>query len=106
MTNKKTSDAVELMDKWYGGDPEWDRMVVEERLKLDVAQIIYDIRTETGLSQTALAKLVGTAQSVISRLENADYDGSALEILFRICTTLHRKVDVERRPSGEVAVAC
>ena len=103
--NRKTSDAVELMDKWYGGDSEWDQMLVEERLKVQVGQIAYDLRTEAGLSQEALAKLAGTSQSIISRVENADYDGSALEMLYRICLVLHRQVRVER--SGkQIAVAC
>lgn len=104
-SRKKTSDAVELMNKWYGGDQEWEQMLVEERLRVQVGQIVYDLRIEAGLSQTALAKLVGTGQSIISRLENADYDGSALEMLFRVCSALHRQVRVERL-DRQIAVAC
>lgn len=103
--SKKTSDAVDLMHKWYGGDEEWEQMLVEERLRVQVGQIIYDLRTEAGLSQTALAELVGTGQSIISRLENADYEGSALEMLFRVCSALHRQIRVERL-DRQVAVAC
>lgn len=102
---KKTSDAVELTNKWYGGDAEWEQMLVDERLRVQVGQIVYDLRTEAGLSQTALAKLVGTGQSIISRLENADYEGSALEMLFRVCSALHRQVKVERT-ERQVAIAC
>lgn len=102
---KKTSDAVELMNKWYGGDEEWEQMLVEERLRVQVGQIVYDLRTEADLSQAALAELVGTAQSIISRLENADYEGSALEMLYRVCSALHRQIRVERM-DRQVAVAC
>ena len=105
MKSKKTSDAAELMDKWYGGDEEWNQMLVEERLKVQVGQLVYDIRAEAGLSQEALAKLAGTSQSIVSRVENADYEGSALEMLYRICLALHRQVKVERL-GKQVAIAC
>ena len=36
---------------------------------LDLGQLIYDLRTRTGLSQRELAERMGTTQSVISRLE-------------------------------------
>lgn len=93
---KRTSDAVELMNRWYGGDEEWEQELAEERVRVQVGQIVYDLRTEAGLSQEALAKLAGTSQSIISRVENADYEGSALEMLNRICSALHRPIKVQR----------
>lgn len=36
---------------------------------LETGQLIYDLRTGTGLSQGALAERMGTTQSVVSRLE-------------------------------------
>ena len=102
---KRTSDAVELMNKWYGGDEEWEQELAEERIRVQVGQIVYDLRTEAGLSQETLAKLTGTSQSIISRVENADYEGSALEMLYRICSALHRQIKVERLDK-QIAVAC
>lgn len=102
---KKTSDAVELMNRWYGGDDEWDQELAEERVRVQVGQIVYDLRIEAGLSQETLAKLAGTSQSIISRVENADYEGSALEMLYRICSALHRQIRVERLDK-QVAVGC
>ena len=43
------------------------RAAVEQDLAL--GQLIYDLRTESGLSQRELAARMGTTQSVISRLE-------------------------------------
>lgn len=43
------------------------RSAVEHDLAL--GQLIYDLRIEAGLSQRALARRMGTTQSVISRLE-------------------------------------
>ncbi len=102
---KRTSDAVELMNRWYGGDEEWEQELAEERVRVQVGQIVYDLRTEAGLSQEALARLAGTSQSIISRVENADYEGSALEMLYRICSALHRQIRVERLDK-QVAVGC
>ena len=52
------------------------------------------MRIEAGLTQQQLAALVGTTQSVISRLEDADYDGHSLSILNRIAAALQKKLTV------------
>lgn len=103
--------ATEQIEQWYGQEnpDEWKRLLREEEIKGQIAQIIYDLRTTAKLSQTALAKRVGTSQSIISRVENADYDGSALEILMRVCLALDTPLTVSARGQGgpqEVSVAC
>ncbi len=90
----KTKDAVEILDRRYGGDDEWDRIVAEEELKVRVSQIALDLRERSGLTQNELAQKVGATQSMISKLENADYDGSSLELLWRICLGLNRRLDI------------
>lgn len=107
--NKSVPEATELMDQWYGSEnPEqWKMLVDEERLKLEVGQIIYDLRKEAGLSQTALAKRIGTGQAIISKAEHGDYDGSCLEILRRVCAALKHPVRVSRNiETREIRVAC
>lgn len=93
-SRKKISDAVELMDRWYGGDSEWDQMVIEEEIKARVGQVVYNLRTEAGLSQTRLAELIGVTQAMISKLENADYDGDFFGLLLKVCFALHKKLDI------------
>lgn len=56
----------------------------DERLKSDIAQQIYDLRTAAHLSQRALAARVGTTASVIGRLEDTDYQSHSVSILRRI----------------------
>jgi predicted transcriptional regulator len=46
------------------------------------------------MSQTELARRIGTAQSVISRLEDADYDGHSLAVLNRIAAALKQRVQI------------
>lgn len=59
-----------------------------------VGQIIYDARIAAGITQKQLADLVGTDQSVISRLEDADYEGHSLTMLRRIARALGKKLDI------------
>ena len=74
------------------GDPERKASVEAERGNAEIARLIYTMRTEAGLTQERLAKLVGTTQSVISRLEDSDYDGHSLSMLYRIAEALQKKL--------------
>ena len=64
MANHSRWDDVEK--RRPGPSPE-TRTAIDQDLAL--GQLIYDLRTEAGLSQRALAERMGTTQSVISRLE-------------------------------------
>ncbi len=96
MARKKgTTDALEIFDKLYVKDDPDRRAAIEgERVKGDVAQMIYDLRTEAGLTQKQLAELIETTQSVVSRLEDADYEGHSLTMLRRIAKALDKKLTV------------
>lgn len=96
MTNKaKTSDAVQILrSRYVKDDPERQASVEEERLNAQVARMIYGLRNEAGLTQNELAERVGTTQSAISRLEDADYEGHSLSMLNRIAKALNRKLTV------------
>ena len=92
---RKTS-AVEILHRRYVGDNvERRASLQEERVNAQVAQTIYDLRKEAGLTQKELADLVGTTQSVISRLEDADYEGHSLSMLDRIAKSLHQRMVFE-----------
>jgi predicted transcriptional regulator len=62
--------------------------------------MIYDARTHAGLTQTQLAEKVGTTQSVISQLEDADYDGHSLSMLRRIAAALQSHIEVRIVPNN------
>ena len=98
---KATSDAVEILHRrYFEGKPKMQALLEEERANVTVARQIYDLRTEAGLSQRELAKLVGTTASVICRLEDADYDGHSLAMLRRIAAALHKQVQITFLPLG------
>lgn len=60
--------------------------------------IIYDIRKQAGLTQSQLAEAIGTTQSVIARLEDADYEGHSLSMLTRIASALNQKLEIKMSP--------
>ncbi|MFH0980106.1 MAG: XRE family transcriptional regulator [Planctomycetota bacterium] len=92
---KPTTDAVEILHRrYYEGKPERLASLEEERANLDIAQRIYDLRTQAGLSQRELAKLVRTTASVICRLEDADYEGHSLSMLRRVAAALDKRVEI------------
>ncbi len=92
---KKTSNAVAILHgRYVGSDPERRAAIDQARVHAEVARTILDLRTEAGLTQKELADLVGTTQSVISRLEDEDYEGHSLSMLNRIAKALNRKVTV------------
>jgi transcriptional regulator with XRE-family HTH domain len=82
------------MDRLTGNSPDMADLLEQERANLDIARKIYDLRNKAKLSQAELAKRVGTTQSVISRLEDADYDGHSLAMLRRIASALETRVEI------------
>jgi ribosome-binding protein aMBF1 (putative translation factor) len=94
-----TSDASEILDLEFGDDPTYGELRAQERVKSQAAQVIYDARLVAGLTQTELARLAGTTQSVISRLEDGDYDKHSLALLERIAAALHRRGEVRFVPA-------
>jgi len=102
--NRTTTDAVKILHKTFiKDDPKRLASLEKEREKLQIAGQIYNLRTQAGLSQAQLAKLVGTTQSVISRLEDADYNGHSLNMLNRIARALHCRVEVRVVPEKVAA---
>jgi len=84
-----------------GESPELRRLTEEARINAAVAQLIYSARMRTGLSQAELAEKLGTKQSVISRLEDADYEGHSLSMLQRIATALGQRLEIRFSPPAK-----
>ena len=101
-TQKRTSDALALVKELAGKSQEMADLVEQEQANLDVAREIYELRIKAKLSQAELARKVGTTQSVISRLEDADYDGHSLAMLRRIASALEKRVEIRFVPSPKL----
>jgi len=99
---KKTSNAVEILHRrYYRGKPDRISQLEEARNEDELARKIYELREEAGLTQARLAQMIGTTESVISRLEDSDYEGHSLKMLKRIAEALNKRVEIRFVPRKE-----
>jgi ribosome-binding protein aMBF1 (putative translation factor) len=61
-----------LRRRYVGEDPARKAALEQERIRAKVARRVFDLRTQAGLTQKGLAKRLGTTQSAISSMEDAD----------------------------------
>jgi ribosome-binding protein aMBF1 (putative translation factor) len=94
MGKKTTTDALKILAQMTGRGTKLQQALEEELGNRDVARKIYQLREGAKLSQAELARRVGTTQSVISRLEDADYEGHSLAMLNRIAAAVERRVEI------------
>ncbi|MBU2054855.1 MAG: helix-turn-helix domain-containing protein [Proteobacteria bacterium] len=76
-------------------DPEFKTHYQEERQALKLAMKIAELRDKNGLSQQQLAKLMGTSQQAISRIESGEYEGFTLKTLEKIAEATGMRVKIE-----------
>ena len=99
--SKTPPDAVDILRRRYiAGRPEREISLCEERANAEIAQMIHDARKKAGLTQEELAARIGSTKSVISRLEDADYEGHSLGMLRRIAGALNLRVSLRFEPAG------
>ena len=84
------------------------RRVFERTLQqIDMALLVREMREHADLTQTELARKVGTTQSVSARLEDAEYAGHSLTMLERIAAACEvgLRLHAEKKPHFEREVA-
>jgi transcriptional regulator with XRE-family HTH domain len=94
----KSNDALEILARMTKDDLEVQVILEESSLNAEIARMIYQARTRAGLTQKQLADRIGTQQSVISRLEDADYDGHSLSMLQSIARALNQRLELNLVP--------
>lgn len=94
-------DALHILKVRAERDPELRKLIKEERVNFQVALAIREAREAAGLTQKQLARMIGTTQSVVSRLEDADYEGYTLKTLERIAEALKRRLVVHLEPAPQ-----
>jgi ribosome-binding protein aMBF1 (putative translation factor) len=88
----RTRTTNRILQHIHGKDARMRDAIEAQKLNTMVAELILTAREKAGLTQSQLAKLVGTTQSVIAKLEDADHDGQCLSMLRRIATALNCRV--------------
>jgi DNA-binding XRE family transcriptional regulator len=97
--NTPTTDAVKILNRRYYAKSQARALDLEiARLNAAIAREIYTLRKKARLTQEQLARLVGTTGSVISRLEDDDYEGHSLKMLQRISIALNRRLEIRFPP--------
>ena len=76
-------------------DPVFKAHYQEERQALMLAMKIAKLREKKGLSQQQMAKLMGTSQQAVSRIESGEYEGFTLKTLEKIAEATGTKVKIE-----------
>ncbi len=72
----------------------------ETMLALALGDKIRALREQAGLTQSQLARRIGTQPSQISRIEDADYEGHSIATLRRIAHALHAALRIELVPEA------
>ena len=98
--SQKTTDAVKILDRRMDSNGQLRQLANDAVVNAEVAQLIHDVRTKAKLTQKQLAEIVGTTQSVIARLEDADYEGHSLSMLQRIAASVNKRLEVRFVSAG------
>jgi ribosome-binding protein aMBF1 (putative translation factor) len=91
---RQTRDFSEVIRAELAADEALAHEVAEARFHAEVARQVYALRQKAGLTQKELAERINTHQSVISRIEDADYEGHSLSILLRIGFALNKQLQL------------
>lgn len=105
MKKKGSDNGLQILyDRYVKGDPNRLESIKREILNCEIAQKVYEIRTNAGLTQTELAKLVGTTKSAISRLENTEYTGHSISMLQKIAYVVGMQLEINfvKIPKGKI----
>lgn len=94
LEKQTTHNFADVIRKKLDDDPDLAARVEREAFHADLASEIYEARKSAKLSQQELARRAGTAQSVISRIESADYDGHSINLLRRIAKAMDRRLRI------------
>jgi len=99
----KTKNFTTVLKKKLAENSSLRDAVEQQVFNARLAREIYKARNVAKLTQNQLAKLVGTQQSVISRLEDADYAGHSVLMLRKIAKALDCTLSVKIHPKDKDA---
>ena len=100
MKRIKTANALDILSRRHPSTAKDLEMRKQSRDQIEVAELLHEARIKAGLTQRQLAKRVGTAASVISRLEDGSYEGHSMAMLRRIADALGQRVEVRFVPAN------
>lgn len=76
------------------------RAFLQTQRQIDLAVLVREMREAARLTQRELAERVGTTQSVLARLEDAEYSGHSLSLLKRIAAACNVDLTLHAEAPG------
>ena len=105
----KRDRHTQIIQEGIERSPRYRQAFLRNVRQIDLAMLLREMREAAGLSQAELARRTGTTQSVIARLEDAEYTGQSLRMLERIAAAcdVSLKLQAKRKPhlNREVVLA-
>ena len=98
----RTQDFALVLENKIANDPKLAEAVANESVNVQIAMMVYDARTKARLTQRQLADRIGTTQSVVSRIEDADYTGHSIALLNRIANAIGSSLQLNFRAPEKV----
>lgn len=102
---KRVKDDLDrTMEKILKEDPSFQEELDKADQAWDIAFQIRELREKAGLTQKELAELVGTKQSNIARIEDADYTSYTLTTLEKVTKALKAKLEIRIVSEDQIRV--
>lgn len=96
MTTSKITDYSAILDEKFGKRGTASREKFEEEARAFYAsQVLLQARKEAKITQSELAKRVGTTKSYISKIENGVIE-PGVGLFFRLITAMGMRIDITR----------
>src|ERR1700719_869234 len=97
----------EIVEQRARKSPTYRKTFTRTLQQIDLALLVREMREDAGWTQAELATKVRTTQSVIARLEDAEYTGHSLRMLKRIATVcgVGLKLHAEKKPNFDHEVS-
>ena len=89
-----TTDGLKILHALFINTPRMKRLYAEEHQRVALGDLIRDLRESKPLTQVQLARKVGTSQSAIARIEDANYTGQKLGTIAKIAAALGHRVEL------------
>lgn len=99
--NKKNGTNFAEFEAELLQDPEVRREYEDLKPKYDLIQSIIKRRNQLCISQSQLAKVIGTRQPAISRLERGEYNNITLSTLMKVASALDLDLDISLKVDGQ-----
>ena len=90
-------DHKEYVERKLKSSKKFRETYEKTTMSVDLAVLIAEMRKAAGYTQAELAEMIGTTQSVIARLESAEYEGHSLPMLRKVALACTVKLELTAR---------